>query len=78
MSKVKVKLNRAGVRALLKSTEVEAACMEKARAIKERAGEDYEAEVRRYPERTGVAVHPANAEGYYDNLKNNTLLRSMK
>lgn len=78
MSRVKVKLNRAGVRELLKSPEMEALCMDKARAVKDRAGDNYEAEVRRYSERTGAAVYPANADGYYDNLKNNTLLRSLK
>lgn len=78
MSRIKVKLNKAGVRSLLKSAEVAEACMQEARQIQARAGENYEAEARRYPERTGAAVYPANADGYYDNLHNNTLLRSMK
>ena len=78
MSKVKIVLNKAAVRQILKSAEAQEICMDKARAIAQRAGSDYEAGARNYPERSGAAVYPANAEGYYDNLKNNTLLRSMK
>lgn len=78
MSKIKVTLNKAGVRQLLKSAGAQEICMEKARQIATRAGTDYEAGVRNYPERSGAAVHPSNAKGYYDNLRNNTLLRSLK
>ncbi len=78
MAKVKIVLNRAGVRELLKSPEAGEICMEHARQIQERAGEHYIAEARRYPERTGAAVYPSDSEGYYDNLKNNTLVRSLK
>ncbi len=78
MSKVKIKLNRAGVRELLKSQEMANCCMQEARRVQTSAGANYQAEVRNYPERTGAAVFPANAEGYYDNLNNNTLLRSLK
>ena len=78
MSKVRVKLNRAGVRELLKSQEIAEECMDHARQIQSRAGEHYAAETRRYPERTGAAVYPADAAGYYDNLRNNTLVRSLK
>ncbi len=78
MSKVKVVLNKAGVRELLKDPGVGSFCLQKAREVQMRAGENFEAEARNYPERTGAAVHPANAEGYYDNLNNNTLLRSLK
>lgn len=78
MAKVKIVLNSAGIRELLKSQEAGAICMEYAGQIQQRAGEHFEAEARRYPERTGAAVYPSDAEGYFDNLKNNTLLRSMK
>lgn len=78
MSKVRIKLNKAGVRELLKSQEMAGECMEHARRIQGRAGEHYAVEERRYPERAGAAVYPSDAEGYYDNLRNNTLVRSMK
>jgi hypothetical protein len=78
MSRVRIKLNKAGVRELLKSSEVAKECMDHARQIQSRAGEHYIAETRSYPERTGAAVYPADSEGYFDNLRNNTLVRSMK
>lgn len=34
-------------------------------------------EDRNYPERRGAAVYPADDEGYYDNMKNNTLVKAM-
>lgn len=68
-------LNRAGVRELLKSGEVAAECMRYAQNMKNAAGPNYAVSTRNYPERTGAAVHPANAEGFYDNLRNNTLLK---
>lgn len=77
-NKIKVKLNRDGVRELLRSSEMQSICMENARMIQQRAGADYEASERNYPERSGAAVYPANDKGYYDNLQNNTLLRAMK
>ena len=77
-SKVKVKLNSAGVKALLKSSEVEALCFDVMRTVQSNAGENYAVETRRYPERTGAAVYPANEQGYYDNLNNNTLLKVFK
>ena len=58
MSKVKVVLNSASVRALLKSSGAADICMEQARRIQGNAGEHYAVEVRAYPERTGAAVYP--------------------
>lgn len=78
MSKIKVTLRPSGVRQLLKSREVADLCMEHAQRVQARAGEHYAAEARKYPERSGAAVFPQDAEGYYDNLSNNTLLRSLK
>lgn len=78
MGKVKIVLNRSGVRGLLKSSEAGDMCMEFAHQVQGRAGEHYNAEIRRYPERTGAAIYPADSDGYYDNLKNNTLLRALK
>ena len=72
-SKIRVKLNKAGVRELLKSSEMQTICMEHAHRIQQTAGIDYEA-----GERAGAAVYPANDKGYYDNLKNNTLLKAVR
>ena len=77
MSKVKFELNKAGVRELLKSTEAGSICMEYANQVQSRAGEGYIVESRRYPERTGAAVYPETYKAVRDNLKNNTLLKSL-
>lgn len=78
MSNFKFKLNSEGVRELLKSREVENVCMEHARQVQAKAGEHYSAEPRHYQKRAGAAVYPNDAVGYNDNLRNNTLLRSLK
>lgn len=77
MSRVKFILNEAGVRDLLKSGEMESICMVHAARIQGNAGEHYTAEARHYPERSGAAVYPSDAEGYFDNLENNTLLKEL-
>ena len=77
MSKVKIKLNSAGVRQLLKSAPITGACENEARKIQQRAGEGFEVESRNYPERTGVAVVAATSEAIQKNYKDNTLLKAM-
>lgn len=77
MSNVKVKLNKAGVRALLKSAGVSGVCKDIAEGVKGRAGGGFEVGRRDYPERTGYAVYPADAEAYFKNLRNNTLLKAV-
>lgn len=75
---VKITLNSKGVRELLKSEEIKNECLRLASKVKDRAGEHYQVEVRHYPERTGAAVFSADAKGYLDNMKNNTLLKALK
>lgn len=77
MARVKIRLNRSGVRELLKGEELRGECEKYARSIQSAAGPDYEMETRSYPERSGAAVYPANESGYYDNLRNNTLVKSL-
>ena len=73
--KVIVKLDRSGVRELLKCGELGDICMEYAKRMQANAGSHYAVEERKYPERTGAAVYPADDEGYYDNLHHNTLVK---
>lgn len=77
MSKVKVKLNSAGVRELLKSAEIAAECMGHAQRIAVACGDGYAAESRSYSERKGAAVSADTPKAQRDNLKNNTLLRAL-
>lgn len=75
--KVTVKLNRAGVRELLKSPEIAEACKAQADAVADRAGDGYAVEQRDYPERTRYVVSAETDEARRDNLKNNTLLKAL-
>lgn len=77
MSKVKFKLNRSGVRALLKSDEMSAVCQQYASRVQGRCGDGYEIARRDYPERTGYVVRAATYQARQDNLKNNTLLKAV-
>jgi hypothetical protein len=78
MNNVKIKLDSAGVRELLKSQGIAGKCQEIAQRVASAAGDGYEASLRKYPERTGAAIHPDGAKAYYDNLRNNTLAKAIK
>ena len=77
MSKIKIVLNRKGVRELLKSQPIANACGKQAEIVKAKAGEGYEVRQRKYPERTGYVVVAETDEAKQDNLKNNTLLKAL-
>ena len=79
MSKrVQVKLNRAGVRALLKSEQMAAVCRQYASRVVQRAGTGYEMQQRSYPERNGYVVRAAYYMARTDNLDNNTLEKAVR
>ena len=72
MSKgVRIKLNRAAVRALMKSPEMREILAEQAQAIAGRCGDGYET-------RAIATVYPADAAARRDNHKNNTLERALR
>ena len=71
MSKMKFKLNRAGVRELMRSEEMKEVLMSYAREIADEAGEGYEPYLGR--NRYNIRVETAEENAYKDNLKNNTL-----
>ena len=80
MSKVKFELDRAGVRELLKSPEMQQECMRYASATLQRASgsaDGYVVESRNYPERSGAAVRADTYEARKDNYDNNTLLKAL-
>lgn len=74
---VKFKLNRAGVRELLKSEVVQAECGKYAQDMfSSLAGTPgYAIEKRNYPERAGYALTAKEYPAIADNQKNNTLLK---
>lgn len=75
---VKFKLNKAGVRELLKSPEIAAECAKHAEATASAAGDGYVVEPRNYPERSGYAVRADTFKARKDNFDNNTLLKSLR
>ena len=76
MSKVKFKLNPAGVRELLKSREAMAVCRQYADAIQARAGDGYEVTEYVGKNRVNASVYAATVEARQDNYQNNTLLKA--
>lgn len=78
MAKVKVTLNRSGVRALLKSEEMKAACAEKAQAVCARCGTGYSTDTYTGKNRVNAMVWADTAEARRDNAENNTLLKALK
>lgn len=75
MSKVKIDLNRAGVRALMRSPEMQAVLKDSADTVKDRCGDGYEAYVA--PTRAVAVVETVSKKAYDDNSANNTLLKAV-
>lgn len=77
MNKAIFKLNKNGVKELLKSPAMRNVITEYAAQIAQRAGDGYDFEVRAYPERLHGNVFPATEEAAHDNYENNTLLKAL-
>ena len=79
MAKVaKIKLNRAGVRRLLKSKEMQAICTEHAEEIAARCGEGYAVDSMQKETRAIATVYPQTAEARRDNDRNNTIGKALR
>lgn len=78
MAKIKVKLNSAGVRELLKSSEMQAVLEAKATQIVQSAGPGYEIDRYTGVNRVNVGIYPATKSARSDNFRNNTLLKAVK
>lgn len=74
---VKIKLNRAGVRSLLRSSEMKDICAEHAAEIAARCGEGYATDAVTMPTRAIATVYPKTAEARNDNHKNNTIEKAL-
>lgn len=74
MSKVRFELDRAGVRALMRSPEMQAALKARADTVKDRCGDGYEAYVA--ATRAVAVVETATRQAADDNSANNTLLKA--
>ncbi len=78
MSKMRFKLNPAGVRDLLKSPEMQAVLTEKANGIRNRAGDGYASDIYVGKNRANAMVYADSIKAKRDNKKNNTLLKAVK
>lgn len=78
MSKMKIKLDYQGIGQLLRGEEMKALVEERGSAAATRAGEGYNHRVHNTGQRQACNVFPEAFEASRDNLKNNTLLKSVK
>ena len=77
-NKVKVTLNKAGVREMLKSDEMMAICSEHASTIMQRCGPGYEMDTYTGKNRVNARVTASTYQAKADNMRNNTLLKAVK
>ncbi len=77
-SGVKVVLNRAGVRSMLKSGEMQGVLKSHANAIAQRCGEGYGVDAYTGKTRVNVSVGAKTWKAAKDNSEHNTLLKSIK
>ena len=77
MTDFKFELNKAGVRELLKSSEMAAVLSEYGSNMMGQLGEGYEMEEGTTSQRAKVNVRTATPRSMVDNLKNNTLLKAL-
>jgi phage-related protein len=77
MSNFVFKLNRAGVRELMKSQEMQDVLKEHATTIKDRAGDGYEQDIYVGKNRANAMVRAETFKAKKDNSKNNTLLKAV-
>lgn len=72
-NKVRIELNRAGVRELLKSSDIEAECLSIAQGIANAAG-NCVVEEEQYPERARVSIRQNSTS---KDMEENTLLKAV-
>lgn len=78
MSKFEFKLNKAGVKELLKSPEMQGILNEKASSIRSRCGDGYSNDVRAGKNRAVAMVKADTPDARNDNAENNTILKAVK
>ena len=72
-----LELNGSAIVKMLYSPEVAGACTEIASKIAQRAGADYVVEEKNGHDRKSAIVKPGTEQAYFDNLRNNTLLKAV-
>ena len=78
MSKFKVELNKAAVKELLKSQEMQNILTEKASGIRNRCGDGYSQDILVGKNRANAMVKADTAKARSDNSENNTILKAVR
>lgn len=78
MNKVKFELNRSGVASLMKSANMQKVLTGYATGIRNRSGSGYEQDIHVGKNRANARVWASTQQARSDNLKNNSLLKSVK
>lgn len=77
MADIEVKLNSAGVKALLKSGEMQRCIGGYAQQVESAAGEGYAAEVKVGKNRCYATIAAQTPHAHFSNLKHNTLVKAL-
>ena len=78
MSKFKFVLNRAGVRALMQSEEMQSVLKDKANNALNSLGEGYKSDTYIGKNRANAMVYADTYQAKKDNLKNNSILKAVR
>ena len=78
MSKLKFELNKAGVRALMQSDEMQSILKEKADNALNSLGEGYKSDSHVGKNRANAMVYAETYQAKKDNLKNNSILKAVR
>ncbi|MCR4805777.1 MAG: hypothetical protein K5981_09080 [Clostridia bacterium] len=77
-NKVRIELNREGVQALLRSSEMMDAVAELARSAQGRLGDGYEVSTYAGRNRVNASIEAATAEARRENMETNSILKALK
>lgn len=77
MGRIKVVLNRAAVREMLKSPEMEAICKERAVAALQSLGDGYTVNTFQGKNRVNAEIAAESFQARKENMENNTILKAL-
>ena len=78
MANVRVTLNRAGVREVLRSEEMKTVCEDHATAALSRLGPGYEVTVMTGKNRVNAEIKAVSYKAKKDNMENNSILKALR
>lgn len=77
MSKVKIELDKAGMRELLRSQEIMETLREPAESVRAQLGDKFQTESYTGKGRVNISVYTTDPAAIRDNERNNTILKGM-